>query len=87
MLPISIGVGDGLDAAVLAQLPGGDQAIELPDRRFHIVGINLELGDALVALEADGGDAVLHREPSASTPTSGRSAGPKRRPSAASGNS
>lgn len=56
-------MGDGLEAAVLAQLPGGDQAIELPDRRFHIVGINLELGDALVALEADGGDAVLHREP------------------------
>ena len=62
MLAVGIGVGDGLEAAVLAQLALRDQEIELPNGRLHVARLDAELRDAVVALEADGGDAVLDRE-------------------------
>ena len=62
VLAVGVGMGDGLEAAVLAQFLRRHQEIQLPERRLHVVRVDPELGDAVVALEADGGDAVLDGE-------------------------
>ena len=88
VLAVGIGMGDGLEAAILAQLRARHQEIQLPERRLHVVRLDPELGDAVVALETDRGDAVLDREAfGIDLPFLARSAGRPRRPSAACGNS
>ena len=60
MLSLGVSPRHRLEAAILAQFCLRHQEIELPDRRLHVVRIDFELRDAVIALQADGGDAVLH---------------------------